>query len=239
MKLSKGWYETTAGNNEKLVIIGSGETAEIAYNYFISDSQYDVIAFSVEKNFIKNQTLFGLPVVPFEDLESFFNPKDNKLFVAVSFTQFNRVRTRLFNLAKAKGYSLCSYVSSKAFVDKNSEIGENCFIFEGVIIQSGAKVGHNVTIWSGSFIGHRSVISDNCFLASHVAVSGFCEVGENCFLGVNSCTVGGIKIGNDCIIGAGAVVIHDAKEKSVYVGNPAKPLPNKTVESFIAGEETI
>lgn len=239
MKLSRGWYRTAAGNKEKLVIVGSGETAEIAYDYFTSDSQYEVVAFSVEKDFIKNLTLFKLPVVPFEELESFFDAKEYKLFVAVSFTQFNRVRTRLYNLAKAKGYSLCSYISPKAFVDKNVNIGENCFIFEGVVIQRGAKIGNNVIVWSGSFIGHRCKIGDNCFLASHVAVSGFCEVGENCFLGVNSCTVGGIKVGKDCIIGAGAVVISDAKETRVYVGNPAKPLPNKTVDSFIIGEEPI
>ena len=69
-----------------------------------------------------------------------------------------------------------------------------------------------------------------------VAVSGYCEIGENCFLGVNSCTVGAIKVGRDSIFGAGAVVIRDTQEKQVYVGNPAKPLPNKNVESYIAGE---
>jgi sugar O-acyltransferase (sialic acid O-acetyltransferase NeuD family) len=193
----------------------------------------------VEKNFIKNHTLFGLPIVPFEELESYFPPEHHKLFVAISFTQLNRARTRLYQQAKAKGYSFCSYISSNAFIGKNTEIGENCFIFEKAIVQRGTKIGNNVTIWSGSFIGHRSVIKDNCFLASNVAVSGFCEVGENCFLGVNSCMVGGLKIQKDCIIGAGAVVIHDAFEGKIYVGNPAKPLPNKTVAPFISGEQSL
>ena len=238
MRLSRGWYSTVAGNKEKLVIVGGSETAEIAYNYFTHDSQFDVVAFSVEKAFLKSQTLFGLPVVAFEEIEQLFNPKDHKLFIAISFTQLNRVRTRLYNLAKTKGYRLCTYVSSKAIVDQTAEIGENCFIFEGVIIQQGAKIGNNVMVWSGSFIGHRSMLGDNCFLGGHVAVSGCCEVGENCFLGANSCTVGGIKIGKDTIIGAGAVVISDSKEGAVYVGNPAKPLL-KGVQTFISGEEPI
>lgn len=224
---------------EKLVIIGNGETAEIAYDYFTSDSNCDVVGFSAEKNFIRHQSLFGLPVVPFEDIEKFFDPTSHKAFVAISYTQMNRLRTKLFNAAKAKGYSFCSYVSPKAFLAKNAQIGENCFIFENVTIQYGAKIGNNVTMWTGSSVAHHSVIGDNCFLASHVAISGFCEIGENCFLGVNSCTVGGIKIGRDCIIGAGAVVIADTCEGKVYVGNPAKPLPNKTIETFVFGRETI
>jgi sugar O-acyltransferase (sialic acid O-acetyltransferase NeuD family) len=228
-----------AGNKEKLVIIGDGETAEIAYDYFTSDSNYEVVAFSAEKNFIRNQTLFGLPVVPFEEIESFFDPKSHKVFVAISYTQLNRLRRRLFNIAKEKGYSLCSYISPKSFIGKNTEIGENCFIFENVTLQRGAKIGNNVTIWSGSLVGHRSIVRDNCFLAAHVAISGFCEVGENSFVGVNSCTAGGIKIAKDCVIGAGGVVVKDASEGKIYVGNPAKPLPNKNTELFIAGKELI
>ena len=229
----------THGNKDKLVIVGDGETAEIAYEYFIDDSTYEIVAFSAEKKFMKNQALFNLPVVPLEEIERFFDPTDYKAFVAISFTQLNRLRTRLFNMVKAKGYKLCSYISPKAFIGKNTEIGENCFIFENVTIQRGAKIGNNVTVWSGSLVGHRSVIRENCFVASHVAISGFCDVGENCFLGVNSCTVDGLKIGANCVVGAGAVMVKDASEGKVYVGNPAKPLPNKSTQLFISGEETI
>ena len=51
---------------EKLIIIGAGEFAEIAYEYFTYDSHYEIVAFSVEKDYIKNKNLLGLPVVPFE-----------------------------------------------------------------------------------------------------------------------------------------------------------------------------
>ncbi|MCL5948964.1 MAG: acetyltransferase [Candidatus Bathyarchaeota archaeon] len=227
------------GDKEKLVIIGDGETAEIAYEYFTSDSNYEVVAFSAERNFRRNQTLFGLPVVPLEEIEKSYDPTRHKAFVAISYTQLNTLRRKLYNQAKQKGYSLCSYVSPNAFVGKNTEIGENCFIFENVTIQRGAKIGNNVTVWSGSLVGHRSVIGENCFVASHVAISGFCNVGENCFLGVNSCTVGGLKIGANCVVGAGAVLVKDACAGKVYVGNPAKPLPNKSTHVFISGEKTL
>ena len=35
----------------KLVIVGAGEFGEIAYEYFTFDSEYEVVAFAVEKAF--------------------------------------------------------------------------------------------------------------------------------------------------------------------------------------------
>jgi sugar O-acyltransferase (sialic acid O-acetyltransferase NeuD family) len=217
----------------KLIIVGDGETAEIAYEYFTYDSKYQVVAFSVERAYLKKNTMFKLPVVAFEDLESIYSPQKYELYIAVSYTELNRVRTRLYKQAKAKGYKLASYVSSKAFVWRNVTVGENCFIFENNTLQYNVKIGNNVTLWSGNHIGHRSVIKDNTFVSSHVTVSGYCEIGESCFIGVNSTLVGAVKIADDCVVGAGAVVLHDTFKGLVYVGNPAHPLKDKTsFESF-------
>ena len=210
------------GKKEELVIIGDSAFAQIAYEYFTYDSVYEVKAFSVEKNFLKQKKLFDLPVVPFEKLENLYNPEKYKVFVAVTYTQLNRVRTRLYKEVKKKGFSLASYVSSKAFVWRNAKIGENCFIFENNVIQPFVRIGDNAIFWSGNHIGHHSIIKDHCFISSHVVISGFCEVGEYCFLGVNATIANNIKIGKDCIIGAGAVILKDTEEAKIYRGNPAK-----------------
>ncbi len=225
---------------QKLVIVGDGETAEIAYEYFTHDSNFEVVAFSVEKAYLKKETLFGLPVVPFEIVEELYEPQEYLLFVAISFTELNRIRTRLYMQAKAKGYHFASYVSSKAFVWRNVEIGENCFIFENNTLQYHVKIGNNVVLWSGNHIGHRTAIRENCFISSHVTISGFCEVGANCFIGVNACLANDVKVAKDCVIGAGAVVLHDTFEGLVYVGNPAHSLANKTsFQSFNVKEKVL
>src|SRR6267378_3781179 len=53
----------------RLVIIGDGEFAEIAYEYFTHDSPHTVVGFAVEREYLKRDELFGLPVLPFEDVE--------------------------------------------------------------------------------------------------------------------------------------------------------------------------
>lgn len=208
---------------QKIVIVGGGETAEIAYEYFTHASRYEVRAFSVERAFLTKTELLGLPMVPFEELENWYPPHEYGVFVALSYTQLNRPRTRLYKQAKEKGFSLVSYVSPQAFVWRNVEIGENCFLFEHNVLQYHVKVGNNVILWSGNHIGHRSVIHDNCYLSSHVVVSGYCDIGENCFLGVNSCIADHVTVAPDCIIGAGAVVLEDTEPGKVYRGNPATP----------------
>lgn len=200
----------------KLIIVGAGETAEIAYQYFTFDSDYEVKGFSVEKKYMSQNLLYDLPVVPFEDIEVHFPPNEFKAFIAVSSTKLNRVRTRLYHEVKKKGYICATYISSRAFVWKDVEIGENCFIFEDNTIQPFVKIGNNVVLWSGNHVGHSTVIKENCFIASHVVISGFCEIGANCFLGVNSTIINNIIIAKDSFIGAGALIQKNTEEGKVY-----------------------
>jgi sugar O-acyltransferase (sialic acid O-acetyltransferase NeuD family) len=207
----------------KVVIVGAGETAELAYEYFTHDSPLEVAGFSVEQKYLDRKELFGLPVAPFEEVEKTFPPAGYQVFVAVSFVQLNRPRTRLYLEAKRKGYTAASYVSSRAFVWRNVEIGENCFILEHNVLQYHVKIGNNVVLWSGNHIGHRTVIRDHCFISSHVVVSGYCEVGESCFMGVNSTVGDKVKIERDCIIGAGALILKNTEPGKVYRGNASVP----------------
>lgn len=207
------------GKSRKLVIIGDSAFAEIAYEYFTHDSDYEVVAFSVEKNFIKRDTLFGLPVVAFEGIEESYPPADHYFFTATAYAQLNRLRTRLYTEAKAKGYKPASYISSKSFVWRNVELGEHCFIFEDNTIQPFVKIGSNVIVWSGNHIGHHSKIGKNCFISSHVVISGFCEICENCFLGVNATLVNNIAIGSNCVIGAGALIMGNVPDNQKVVGS--------------------
>ena len=59
------------------------------------------------------------------------------------------------------GYELISYVSSKAIVWPSAEIGDNCLIMEGNIIQPYARVGNDVVMWSGA-LHDQAVVADLC-----------------------------------------------------------------------------
>jgi len=202
-----------------LVIFGSGDIAQLAHYYFSTDSNYEVVAFTVDANYIKETEFCGLPVVAFEDVAKNYPPDSYDFFVAVSYSKLNAVRKEKFLAAKEMGYKLVSFISSRATVLNEGRIGENCFIFEDNTIQPFVTIGNNVTLWSGNHIGHHSVIHDHTFIASHVVVSGGVEIGEQCFIGVNATMRDHIKVGDRCVIGAGALLLGDAEPDGVYLGS--------------------
>lgn len=207
----------------KLVIVGDSAFAQIAYEYFRHDSDYEVCAFSVESAYLKQPRLFELPVVPFEGLAESHPPSEFEVYVAVVYTQLNRLRTRLMREAKAMGYRLASYVSPSAFVWPNVVMGEHCFIFEDNTLQPFVRLGDNVVLWSGNHIGHHSQIGDNCFISSHVVVSGYCEIGANTFMGVNSTTANNVSLARDNWIGPGVVILKDTEAGQLFAGVQPEP----------------
>ena len=204
---------------KKVVIFGIGAFAEIAYYYLKNDSEYEIVGFSANKKFISQANFCGLPVIPFEEIEKKFPPKEYDMFIAIVYTNVNKIREQIYNEAKTKGYNLINYVNSKAIIWDGIKMGDNCFILENVVIQPFVTIGNNVIIWSGNHIGHHSKIADHCFITSHVVISGNVEIGSNCFLGVNSTIRDGITIAPECVIGAGSVILKDTKQKQVFSTN--------------------
>jgi sugar O-acyltransferase (sialic acid O-acetyltransferase NeuD family) len=206
-----------------LVIIGNSEIARMAFEYFTHDSDFEVAAFAAEAKYIAEPEFLGRPVVDFAEVEQRFPPERFDAFVAIGSGQLNRLRMRFYQEMKDKGYRLARYVSSRAFVWHNVEIGENCFILEDNTLQPFVRIGNNVTLWSGNHIGHGSSIADHVFIASHVVISGLCQVGERSFLGVNACTSEETRIAEDNFIAMGAAVTRSTEPDQVLLGNPAEP----------------
>ena len=212
---------TGAAKDRKLVIVGDSAFAEVACEYFDADSRYEVAAFAVEQAFLKRDRLLDRPVVAFERLAELYPPATHDVYVAIVYTQLNRLRTRLMHAAKEAGYALASYVSPRAAVWRNATLGEHCFIFENNVVQPFVTIGNNVVLWSGNHIGHHSAIRDNVFVSSHVVISGFCDIGANCFLGVNATTANNVTIATDCWIGPGVVITKDTSAGELYPGPSA------------------
>ena len=201
-----------------LLIFGSGDIAQLAHYYFSTDSNYEIVAFTIDGNYLKESLFCGLPVVAFEDVAKKYPPDSYDFFIALSYSKLNAVRKEKFLAAKEMGYKLVNFISSRATVLNEGRIGENCFIFEDNTIQAFVTIGDNVTLWSGNHIGHHSIIHNHTFIASHVVVSGGVEIGEQCFIGVNATLRDHIKIGDRCVVGAGTLLLADAAPESVYIG---------------------
>ena len=206
----------------RLVIFGAGDIARLAHHYFTHDSPHEVAAFVVDPTYRSGDSFLGLPLADADQMKSRFPPADFDMFVALSYAKANALRADKYAYAKAAGYRLVSYVSSRCTYLSQEPPGDNCFILEDNTIQPFVRIGSNVTLWSGNHIGHDSTIEDHCFIASHVVVSGHVRVGTRSFIGVNATLRNTITIAPESIIGAGAVIMKDTRPKGVYLGERAK-----------------
>lgn len=216
----------------KIVIFGAGKIADVAYFQLTNDSPHEVVAFSVDGEYLTQEQKLGLPVVPFEDVLSKYPPGEYKMFVAVGYQDMNRFRAQKYAEAKEKGYELISYVSSRVANFGDIEIGENTFVLEGAVIQPCTKIGNNVFFWNGNHLGHHASVEDHCYIAGQVMISGATVIEPYCFVGVNATIGHEIRIGAESFIGAGTLVTKNVAPKSVYIA-PDTPKFRLDSDSFL------
>jgi sugar O-acyltransferase (sialic acid O-acetyltransferase NeuD family) len=189
------------------------------------DSPHRVVGFTTDRAYCLEQRLNGLPVIPFDVLESEFPPAQVEMVLAVGADGVNRLRSERFLQAKARGYGFASYVSTRSQVWPDLRVGEGCMIFDGAKVNPFVVIGDNCFLGSGTHVAHHAQVGDHCYFAPHSAVAGGVRIGQRCFLGVNSTVCERVTVADRCLVGAGAVVTGDTSEDGVYVGVPARRRP--------------
>jgi len=117
-----------------------------------------------------------------------------------------------------------------------AEIGNNCNINAGVLIENEVKVGNNVTIKSGVQLWNGVLVEDDVFIGPNVTFTNdliprskrypktFLKtiIKQAASIGANSTIIAGHTIGKYAFIGAGSVVTKDIPPYTVWYWNPAK-----------------
>lgn len=213
---------------EKIVLFGNSVFAENMHFLLTHDSPFEVAAFTVDGKYIKDDKLFGVPVVPFETVESLFPPSEYKMSVPISFQGVNRLREEKYFQAKTKGYQLINYVSSKATSYSGLIVGDNCIILENSVIAPYVEIGNDVIVASGAMIGHHAVLKDHCFIAPGAIILGGATVEEYCLIGANATVKEEVKVARECLVGSGVSITRNTQERGVYINPPAKLHPRRS-----------
>lgn len=201
----------------RLVLFGTGRGADVAYRFLSRDTDHEICAFTLDSEYIDRDTFHDLPVVPFEDVQRLYPPDAHRMLVLLGYQGMNRLREDKFHQAKAKGYSLESYVASDIFRVEEIQAGENCFILDNQSISLDVKIGDNVVMWSSNHVGDLTTISDHVWLSSNVTVAANVTIGERAFLGIGSTIANGVTVAPDTFIGANGLVAADTEACGVYV----------------------
>jgi sugar O-acyltransferase (sialic acid O-acetyltransferase NeuD family) len=209
-----------AGTGKPLLIFGLGELPDQAHYYFEQHAGRKVEAFTVDPEYLGAVRADGLPVLPFDEAQRRFPPATHDLFVAIGYSQFNRVRQQVVARALALGYALPSFVHESAVVASNVPIGVNCMLREQVTAAPFARLGDGVIVGPQAMIAHHARIENHVWLAACSVICGSANIGERCFVGANATVRDKISVGAGCIVGAGAIIMSDCPPDGVYAATP-------------------
>jgi len=205
----------------EIIIYGKGDLAKLIFYYLNTDSDYKVVAFCVDKDYLDSESFLGLPLISIDNIEKYYPPKNYKSLVTVGYKNM-RARKEMFLRMKSKGYSFINYISSNSIVSNNVRFGENNIILDGCIIEPFVEIANNNILWSSVTVCHNVKIHSHCFIASRTLIGGFSEIKDNCFLGFDSTIIQNIVIEEETLVGAKSLILKNTKKSTKYIGIPAK-----------------
>ena len=215
----------------KIIIYGEGAYGKI---FFYEAERYgtiDIEAFTVDAAYMRNEKECGLPVVPFEQVENIYSPKQYDMLVLCGYTVM-RNRKRMYERAKEKGYRLINYISPHAMLETEIKMGDNNIIMSNAVVGFDGVMGNGNIIWPNVVLPHHNKIGNFNNLSPSVSFSGYSEVGNQCFIGNNASFNNHIKIHDMALVGAGVFVTKDLDREKVLVSERSYILEGRKSYEF-------
>ena len=204
-----------------VIIFGTGDFAKQLYSYLSESKKYYVVCFTVDRKYIGEKKILGKDVIPFEDIETKFEPKKYMFITAVGYKSM-RNRNVIYNKIKEKGYSFINYIHNSVIINKPFIIGDNNIILSNVIIEPNTSIGCNNIIYSNTVIGHDNSIGNHNFISIGNKIAGFVSINNLSFIGIGCTIADHVRVESESLLGAGSLFLSDTERLCKYYGVPAK-----------------
>lgn len=221
---------------EKLCIVGAGHLANEIVDFIRHYDLFDIVGFTVNKDRIADDHYLGVPVYPMEELESFIDKNEVKLFIAISwYHNMMGLREEKFNELKGRGFTFANVISPRAFIWSDN-IGEGNWICDNVYIGYQVTIGNNNVFRACCDVQHYSVIGDNCFIADMSMLAGHVTLRDRCFVGISCAVHNKVTIGEKCVVGGGSVIKKDVPAYSLCIAENATIVQRdvQSIEKYVS-----
>lgn len=209
--------------NPHIIIFGIGPLSRTIFYSSQRSNSCRIACFTADRQYIKEATFCGLPVIAFEEIDQEYPPSDyDMLVVNVGAVSGTISRKDMFLRAGDRGYNFANYIDAKADVMPDLIMGRNNIIMSNTHVGPCGRMGDDNFIRENTYLGHDFIIGDHNFLGPGCSFGGSCRIGDLNFIGMGSTVINDIHIGSGNLIGAGTLVIRNLEDCGRYVGHPAK-----------------
>ncbi len=219
-------------NKKKVIIYGVNHQAQQLKILLEEEGEAEVCAFTVDKEYRKEDILLGLPVYEFENIEKLFSPEKFEIVLSFGYRNMIKNREEKFYCCKKKGYTLYTYISKRALV-YTSDIGEGSLIYPECFIAPFTRIGRGCFLENGTSIAHHSILDGFIFCAPRTNVCGDVTIESNCFLGAGCIVAGGANLKRRTLVAAGAVLLKDTVEAEICFPQKTVKIADKIPERYI------
>ena len=210
------------------IIYGAGGFSEIIESCIVDGMGRKVAAYCVDKQYISLRENNGLPIVPFEDVEKYYDPMKYSMVIAFTGKNMYMQREEKYLAAKEKGYEMENVIHKSAILEGES-IGDGNIILQNVVFAPKSVVGNNNVFSVRSYVSHHVHVGNNSYFAGGASTTGYVEIGNNCFIGINSSISNKVKVADYTFVGGNIFISRNTKPYEMYL--PQRSVAMKNLKS--------
>lgn len=209
---------------DEILLFGNGVSAQCAYKYFATRSEYNFKGFCVDDSYIhSSRQLFGLPLMSFSEATHEFVERA-KIVICVGYQNMNKERAKITKRCVNSGWKVGNLIP-KELRPFLSEYGKGNILMPGVNVQPFVTLGDGNIAWPGSVIGHHTSIGSFDWFSANAAVGGNCKIGDFSFFGMNSVVSNGVTVDSENFLDASTHIKKCTANGSVFLGTSSLAAP--------------
>ena len=197
---------------KKVLVIGGGGHAKSCIEALSHHLDYSVSGINDPKISISP---FGhIPLVQ-GSLKDLF-PSHRIVLLGIGFITNPKPRKDLIDEIQNIGFCTPSFVSSSAYLARNSNIDGGTIVMHQALINTHVEIGSFTIVNSKALIEHDVKVGSNCHISTGAIINGASKIVSNTFIGSNAVVGNNIEIGENCIVQAGTFLNHNLKDGEIF-----------------------